>query len=280
MRVGRIAILLPLLLTACAPVTGALPPGTATSTMRANTTPTQVTEASPAPFLFVDEPVIVRSGPGVIFPVTTEIPAQRDYRVIGKNVSWWLVDLGAGHTGWVYGEVNTTNFVGDPERVPEIVAPSTPTAHPTPTCGPQFRGTPVSGQRIEEARMTLARFFDLLNAGEYHAAADLYAGDYEVLRDNNPLVGPDDHAALLRNACEINGYQCLKLLRVVSEEQSSPAEFQFTVEFINPDGSTFVRGQCCGASETDMPSQSQFPYTVRTTCQSAYYVMDMPVYVP
>jgi hypothetical protein len=41
-----------------------------------------------------------------------------------------------------------------------------------------------------------------------------------------------------------------------------------------------VRGQCCGASETDMPSQSQFPYTVRTTCQSTYYVMDMPVYVP
>jgi hypothetical protein len=95
--------------------------------------------------------------------------------------------------------------------------------------------------------MTLARFFDLLNARQYQAAADLYAGDYEVLRDNNPLVGPDDHAALLRNACEINGYQCLKLLRVVSEEQSSPAESHFVVEFINPDGSTFVRGQCCGA---------------------------------
>lgn len=280
MRVGRLAILLPLILAACAPVTSAPPPSTATSTLPARTPSAQGTEVAPASFLFVDQPIIVRSGPGVIFPVTTEMPAQRNYRVIAKNVSWWLVDLGAGHTGWVYGEVYTTNFVGDPQRVPEIAAPSTPTAHPSPTCGPPFRGTNVPGQGIEQARVALAKFFDLLNAGEYHAAAALYAGDYEVLRDNNPLVGPDGYAALLRNACEINGYQCLKLLRVVSEEQSSPAEFQFTVEFVNPDGSTFVRGQCCGAGETDMPSQSQFPYTVRTTCQSDYHVMDMPVYVP
>jgi hypothetical protein len=242
--------------------------------------PSQSNEAASPPFLFVDEPVIGRSGPGVTYPVTTEIPAQRDYRVIGKNVSWWLVDLGTGETAWVYGEINTTNFIGDPEAVPLAAAPPTPTPRPTPTCAPHFVATPEAAQALEEARATLAGFFQLLNAGQYQAAGALYAGDYEVLADINPLVGPDDHAGLLRNACEINGYQCLKLLRVLSESQASPVEFLFTVEFANPDGSTFVRGQCCGANETDMPSQSEFRYTVRMTCPGAYQVMELPVYVP
>jgi hypothetical protein len=192
--------------------------------------------------------MIVRSGPGVIFPVTTNIPAQRHYKVIGKNVTWWLVDLGGGHTGWVYGGINTTNFVGDPERVAEVEAPPAPTPRPTATCAPQFAPTPPLAHPLDAARTTLASFFSLLNAGEYEPAAELYAGDYDVLRDNNPLIGPDDHAGLLRNACEMNGYQCLKLLRIVSQSQSSPTEFQFTVEFSNADGTAFVRGQCCGAS--------------------------------
>jgi hypothetical protein len=280
MSAGRSTLLICLALAACSPSMRGSLPVTASATMPLATTPARGTQAAPTPFLFVDEPVIVRTGPGVVFPVTTEIPSQQNYRVIGKNVSWWLVELGANRMGWIYGEVNTTNFIGDPESVPEIEAPPTPTAQPTPTCRPNLNATAVPSQRIEAARSTLTQFFDLLNAGQYHAAADIYAGDYEVLRDNNPLVGPDDHAGLLRNACQINGYQCLKLSRVVGEMQMSPGEYQFTVEFINADGTTFERGQCCGASETDMPSQSQFTYTVRAFCPGAFYVMDMPVYVP
>jgi hypothetical protein len=53
----------------------------------------------------------------------------------------------------------------------------------------------------------------------------------------------------------------------------------FAVEFSLPDGALFVRGPCCGADETQMPSTSKFEYRVQAA-NSKYFVLDMPVYVP
>jgi Tol biopolymer transport system component len=151
--------------------------------------------------------------------------------------------------------------------------PATPTATPAPTQA-------LSIEEEEElALQTLLTFFDLLHTGEYEQASDLYGGSYEMLMESNPTLHPKDHTTLLKHACEINGLQCLQVHDAVIQEQKTPHEFQFIVEFEYDDGSLFVSGACCGATETDMPPVQQFPYTVKRF-NDQFRVMELPVYVP
>jgi hypothetical protein len=52
------------------------------------------------------------------------------------------------------------------------------------------------------------------------------------------------------------------------------------VEFAMPNGEPFVRGPCCGASETEMPPESEFLFAVVQSEDGEYRVQDLPVYVP
>jgi hypothetical protein len=108
----------------------------------------------------------------------------------------------------------------------------------------------------------------------------LYGGEYQSLRDWNPLVDPQDHGILLANGCEINGLQCLRIKRISDENIVSMTEYHFVVEFMNNDGTLFVRGPCCGGNETDMPPESQFAYTVIRNCAGEFLVVELPAYVP
>jgi len=130
-----------------------------------------------------------------------------------------------------------------------------------------------------EAQEALIKFFDLLNSKQYAEAESLYGGSFEGLQDNNPGVDPSDHVKLLENACEINGHQCL-LASTVTFKSLQGDTYIFQVEFSNPDGSLFVRGPCCGANETDMPSVSQFEYHVARAATGTFRVMDLPPYIP
>lgn len=141
--------------------------------------------------------------------------------------------------------------------------------------------TPASAD-LAKARGALTAFFDALNGGQYAKAAELYGGSYEELIDMNPDTDPNDHAALLENACAINGFQCLKVKGIVQEVQDWPDTFTFTLEFSNPDGGLFVLGPCCGASETDTLPRSRFEFTVMRVLQAGntFRVQRLPVYVP
>ena len=139
---------------------------------------------------------------------------------------------------------------------------------------------PVDGD-LAEAREALVAYFDHLDKGEYEEAVQYFnsQGDfYDTTRANNPEIDPDDYAALLENACTFQ-LMYLEIRQVISEETLSETEFRFVVEFANADGTTFVLGPCCGANETEMPPQSQFPYTVIKT-DGGFRVVGGPVYVP
>ena len=141
--------------------------------------------------------------------------------------------------------------------------------------------TPITRIEAEQkAESTLREFFDFLNNGRYTQAVMLYGGPYDTMRDHNPSIPPTDLAALMRNACTINGAMCLKASTIRHEQSASPGMFLFQVEFENEDGSLFVRGPCCGASPTDQPPQSLFPYTVERTAEGLFLVTDMPPYAP
>jgi hypothetical protein len=152
-------------------------------------------------------------------------------------------------------------------------------------CGPEASTPGSSAMQVpadqELALQSLVDFFGHLSAGRYQKASQLYGGPYEQLIHHNPGLDPQDHAALLRNACTVNGFQCLRVRTVrLHQQAASGAEFHFRVEFSTPDGGLFVRGPCCGASETDMPPQSEFLYTVTMSKDGDYRVQDLPVYVP
>lgn len=132
----------------------------------------------------------------------------------------------------------------------------------------------------ESAQQALTAFFSYLHAGEYEQAVDLYGGSYAIMQDHNPDIDPEDRAALLRNACKVNGAQCLEVRRATLRAGDSPAELQFAVEFANHDGSLFTTGPCCGEEVIKGEHQKEFIYTVRMECTGKYKVYDMPVYLP
>jgi hypothetical protein len=88
----------------------------------------------------------------------------------------------------------------------------------------------------------------------------------------------DDYATLFQRGCTSSGLRCLKIRTIVREEQVSPTEFSFVVEFINDDGTLFARGPCCGTEERETP-QTQFCFTVKKV-GDRFLVQDLPVYVP
>lgn len=130
------------------------------------------------------------------------------------------------------------------------------------------------------ARATMVQFFADLNNAEFESAALHYAGSYEELQYFNPGVDPADKVALLRAGCEINGLLCMQLMTAEQISVENGLIFHFKVSYRAADGTEFVLGPCCGATETEMPPVRYFDVTVRCDQQDACLVMDLPPYVP
>jgi len=116
----------------------------------------------------------------------------------------------------------------------------------------------------------------------YERAADLYGGSYETLIEMNPDLDPKDHAALLRSACQVNGFQCLRLRDVLTSfpwvEWGGVQVVYFTVNLAHPDEGIFALGSCCGG-ENGLP-QTRFSFSVRQFEDGTYKVLELPPYVP
>jgi len=238
----------------------------------------------------------------VVQPVTPP-RAQTPYLERGLAAAWVL---DRGPDGWFAALLERLEGRGDVQLEGPLPVPGT--GHQTVRIGTRVRGwdgkqviryrdarawrvevDPVQcrvrwgGEKGEEAqrkaRDALIAFFDLLHEGRYAEAVRYYGGSYEVLRDWNPTVPEDDYATLFRMGCMVNGLQCLRIRRIVREERVSSRGFKFVVEFMNEDGSLFVRGPCCGATEAEMPPQSQFTFTV-VKVGDRFLVQELPVYVP
>ena len=125
----------------------------------------------------------------------------------------------------------------------------------------------------------LLNFLTLLHTKNYVEAVPIYGGEYEALQVFNPQIDPEDHVALWAWACDNQLLQCLEVRSATFKELRGDT-YIFQVEFNNPDGSLFVRGPCCGATETEMPSVSQFEFRVSRDSDQKFVVLDIPPYVP
>jgi hypothetical protein len=132
----------------------------------------------------------------------------------------------------------------------------------------------------ERAQSTLLEFLNNLHNGKYEQVARVYGGSYQTMIDQNPDIGPDDRSTLLRNACALNGMQCLRAKIIGVEEEIPNEKYEFVVEFLRQDGTPFTQRPCCGEDEGSFPHQSIFLFTVLKVDQNEFTVMNLPPYAP
>ena len=125
-----------------------------------------------------------------------------------------------------------------------------PTALPTeaPTVVVQPTAAPpdaVIDENINQGSVRVEEFLWALHDGRYEDAAALYAGDYTVLALYNADLAADDHAGLLRRACEVNGFTCMLPGMIVTDRTEGDVTF-YSVTYRSADGNVFgvpVAGQ-------------------------------------
>ncbi len=155
-----------------------------------------------------------------------------------------------------------------------------PAGNPAPGNEASTQPAVVNDRLEANAELTLINFFTYLNQKNYRHASEIYGGPYDQLVGYNPSLSEADIEGLLQAGCEYNGLMCLSVLKSRLVEANSTDEYIFEVEFANPDGSLFVLGPCCGASEDEMPPVSTFNVRVHCENDGVCKVLDLPPYVP
>jgi hypothetical protein len=125
----------------------------------------------------------------------------------------------------------------------------------------QAQATRAALDDLSRALGALAHYFSALHDGRYAEAVSYYGGDYQVLRERNPTVPPNDYATLFQKGCTVNGLQCLAIKAIVDEQMGPAGEYTFTVKFAR-----------------ELPEEP-FTYTVRKVGDQ-YLVQELPVHVP
>lgn len=179
-----------------------------------------------------------------------------------------MVDLCHDRQGWVFAPASDEmNIHIDPR---DWVTPPA-----TQEVSPQTLAAKADRAAIRHARETLIRFYDDLYHKRYDEASRIFAGGYGIVIMWNIIEDTRDYPFLLRTACELNDFNCaLRVARVVHEQQISPMEYHFTVEFIRQDGKLYQQQPYF----TTDPKVSQFQVRVVKDCDGKFLVVDWPFY--
>ncbi|MFC1721928.1 hypothetical protein ACFL0Z_03370 [Patescibacteria group bacterium] len=159
-------------------------------------------------------------------------------------------------------------------NVSVAVPTATPTITPTVT---------VTGDAEAQAQQVLEDFFDYASSGEYAKAALLLepmeeGGEVATSWDDMPGLGvedpPTDHGEILKLYCE--SFETCLAVKVLQATKIDDNTYQFEVNFLNADGTTYEMGPCCGATG---PPNSTFVYYVKYI-DGDWKVITAPAYHP
>jgi len=145
---------------------------------------------------------------------------------------------------------------------------------------PMIEETTENLQTEEElAKKTLINFFNYLEKGDFNNALKLFhQDDWGELDSFTILSEQGNKAKVLENYCNAVG-TCMKAEVLSVTAKKSNVQYSFVVQFIQGDGSVYVFGPCCGATEESMPSQKQFTFEVKKI-DGIYKVITPPLYRP
>ncbi len=126
----------------------------------------------------------------------------------------------------------------------------------------------------EQARHALVAFFSNLSAGNYAEVASFFGGEEGIMPTQASGETPDDYWS---NICV--QFRCLQVAEITAVQQASSNQYTFYTVFVNPDGSRFEQGTCCGGDPAAYPPVWQFAYPVQKI-DGVWKVMRGPVYTP
>jgi hypothetical protein len=132
------------------------------------------------------------------------------------------------------------------------------------------------------AENALISFFDHLDSQNFEKALELFelnhsADSWEGLEIFSLPEERDNRAQVLKNYCAATG-TCLKAM-VIDTIKENEETYNLLVQFKRADGSIFILGPCCGATEEEMPSQKEFNFKVKKI-NNEFKVITTPIYVP
>jgi len=143
------------------------------------------------------------------------------------------------------------------------------------------------------SNQTLINFFNYLSLGNYNSAVGLIdlsepfqeskLGDrkidgWEFIAQFSEERYRSNHAKVLENYCRAVG-TCLKIRNVISQKYLDDGTYEFMVQFTSKDGSLYKQGPCCGASEIDQPTKTEFSFKVKNI-NGVPKVITYPLYRP
>lgn len=189
----------------------------------------------------------------------------------------WYHALAFGPDGSVYQLLSNPDHsvqivrLGFSSSLPPIV--TTPTVTPT-SLSPMQSSLPAATDE-EQARNALLSFFSNLSTWNYSEAVRYFGGDI------SSSTRPQDPSETLDDYWNYNCKQlhCLAVAAITDIEQVSKDEYMFYTVFVNPDGSRFEIGACCGGDPAATPPIWQFAYPVKKI-NGVWKVMRGPLYTP
>ncbi len=172
--------------TPLVPPTETLTPGpspTPTETPAPTATPSMTPTLTPTPFVQVVTALAnVRSGPGLDYPVITQLPGETQITLVGRNPegTWLQICCVNGESVWI--AANVVEVVNDVVQVALMVTGPPPTATETPTVTP----TPTATAIIYPFEIAEGPIFMPTNNGFLSIWGKIYVGEYE---EGLPLEG-------------------------------------------------------------------------------------------
>lgn len=144
-------------------------------------------------------------------------------------------------------------------------------------------------RELQKAREALVNFFNYLHDGQYDKAVPLFEPwDKGIGTQNSSWEGilsfvPREKRNEKGKAIGLGKlYQSVGVpirVKILNAEKVADDEYNFKVIFIKDDGSSYIYGPCCGATEKQMPSQSEFDYFVKRI-KGVYKVRTPPLFRP
>lgn len=147
----------------------------------------------------------------------------------------------------------------------------------------------TTDKELQAAKKTLINFFNYLHDGQYDNAALLFEPWEEgvgmhrsswegILSVLLPEESNDKGKALALGAY----YRTVGVpirAKVLDIKKVADNEYKLKIQFLKDDGSIYVYGTCCVATEKEMPSETEFDYFVHRI-KGVYKVRTPPLFQP
>lgn len=151
----------------------------------------------------------------------------------------------------------------------------TPTPVPTPLSTLAIIDPAVTDE--EKAQNTLIQFFQYLSEGKPAKAAPLFGGSIQEMSNFYGDSSGMTDADYWEDVCQF--LWCLPVAEITGIEKVSDDEYSFQTVFVDPYGTRFGIGACCGADPAAFPTVYEFAYPVRRIGDT-WLVMRLPLYTP